>query len=109
MSDEIEIITESSCEVDTYKILPKDMTDHTARWYYEHLGDGFDEEIYYLLECCSREPEKANEIVRLCQYIVDERQSQQLENFGKNEPTENGNIYISIKELEYDIADRNIS
>ena len=115
----IEIISEIPSDIDTYHILPNDVTDHTARWYYEILGDGLNEELYYLLACASREPEKAEDIVRLCQYIVDERQREQLENFGKNIPNEDGSFYIptgsvlselfskvlNTKEIEYDITD----
>ena len=97
----IEIMSEIPSDIDTYHILPNDLTDHTARWYYEILGDGLNEELYYLLECASREPEKSDEIVRLCQYIVDERQRQQLEKFGKNIPNEEGSFFIDVEDLEF--------
>lgn len=100
MTDEIDIVSETQTDIDTFSILPHDLTDHTARWYFERFF-GLDEEYYYLLECASREPEKSDEIVRLCQYIVDERTNKFLETFGKNEPKEDGGFYISIKEIDY--------
>lgn len=94
-----EIVSEQNTEVDLFHVLNGTDTEHTARWYYERFF-GLDEEMYYLLECASREPERQEEIVKVCQQIYDERTQKILENFGKQEP-ELG-FDFNLEEIKYD-------
>lgn len=102
----VEITAETPTEVDLFNVLNATETDHTSRWYYERFH-GLNEEIYYLLECASREIEKAEQIIEICKEIYDERSQKMLENFGKNEPDEG--FSFNLEEINYDdITSRDI-
>lgn len=103
--EELDIVSEIPTTVDLYHVLNGADTEHTARWYYERFF-GFDEEIYYLLECASREPERQEEIIKACQQIYDERTKKLMENFGKNEPEEG--FDFNLEEIKYDLESRDL-
>lgn len=95
----MEIGYEIPTEVDLFHVLNGSKTEHTARWYYERFF-GLDEEMYYLLECASREPERSEEIIKICREIYDERTQKKMDNFGKNEPEEG--FDFNLDEIKYD-------
>lgn len=85
--------------VDLFNCLPSAITDGTAYDFYTHYS-GFFEEIYNLLECASLENSDPDQLIRICQEIVDFRNSETLRNFGKES--------AEIIELSYE-SDPNIS
>jgi hypothetical protein len=84
--------------IDLYKLLPKEDTEFSARWYKE-LYPLFDDEICFLLEHCSKESLTDEEIKEL-QDILVEKNELRLENFlNPTEPTLDENL------IDYNVDD----
>lgn len=75
-------------EVALFKVLPDSETSGTAYDYYLKFN-GFDEELYYILELATRQNADPDTIIELCREVVDTRQKQMLDNFyNKLDPNE---------------------
>ena len=102
--EDLIIESQSSDEIPLFAVLPSDITDGTAYDYFERFPF-MNEEIYFLLQCGTRDDMSRDACVKLCQEIVDERNKTVLENFG------GGNIFeceVSLEE-ELNYADSNLS
>lgn len=94
----METISVRDDEVELYKVLPETETSGTAYDYYLKFG-GFDEELYYILECCTRQNADPDKLVELCRDIVDTRQKSMLDQFyNKLEPNE---ITVDLEDILY--------
>ena len=80
MTSDYEILSETEGEVSLFDLLPETITSGTAFDYYANYPFFF-EEVYYLLECASRENREPGSLVKLCQTIVKERNELLTEKF----------------------------
>lgn len=85
-------------EVCLYDVLSQSATEGTAYHYYEMVGDGLFEEMYYLLELSHRQNANPEQVIALCREIVQERNKEILRKF--DEKTDNSET-INIDELSY--------
>lgn len=83
---EVKLLHEHNDEVSLFNVLPKSETDGTAFDYYLKFPF-FDEEIYYVLQCTTKEDSDPARVVSICKDIVDSRNKELLRNFGKPNDT----------------------
>ena len=69
-------------EVNLYDCLPHSITYGTSYYYYQLFG-GFDEEMYYLLECSTLNNADSDEMIERCREIVSMRNKLLMDNFEK--------------------------
>lgn len=96
---EIEILSERDDEVDLFKVLPESATSGTSYEYYQDYPL-FPEEIYYLLECASRENADPEEVIQMCRAIMQERNKELYDKFN-NTPDVPNEMKIELEELDY--------
>ena len=95
----METISESPCEIDLFNCLPAQGTAGTAYDDFTKFG-GFCEEIYYLLEVSTRENADPDEVVKVSQDTVDQRNQALIYNFENK--LEVGEVLIPLEELSFD-------
>jgi hypothetical protein len=98
---DLDIVTERVEEIDLFRCLPADDTLGTSYDYFTRFPN-FDEEVYYMLECATRENANVDELVKVCQEVVDARNKQMNERF-ENTRSNPHEVEISTDELLYDI------
>ena len=76
-------------EVLLFDVIPEEDTAGTA-YDYARQFPGMPEELYYLLECATRENADPDKVVQACREVLDERNEELLNSFG--EPNETLNI-----------------
>lgn len=99
---ELEFTNERQDEVFVYNIMPVQETLGTS---YDYLTKfrGFEEEVYYMLECATRENADPEDVVKLCQHVVDERNQALLEKWGKR--TNPYELEVPEEKIDYTIND----
>ena len=95
----METIQETECEVKLFDCLPAQDTQGTAYDYFTKYPL-FDEEVYYLLEVATRENANPEEVVKVSQETVDQRNNALVYNFENK--LQLGEVLIGLDELPFD-------
>ena len=102
---------EFDTQVNLYNCLSLQETEFTSYDYYVKFPQFHGEEIYYLLECATRENADPAEVVRVSQETVDQRNKALLDNFENK--LQLGEVLIGLDELSFgttsDLQDRAVS
>lgn len=102
MSD-LDIVSERVEDVDLFNCLPAQDTTGTSYDYFVKFPN-FDEELYYMLECATRENADPEEVVKVCQEVLDARNNFLVNKFENTRgPYEQELLLEEI--LEYKIND----
>lgn len=98
MTSDYEIMSEQPDEINIFDALPLQETAGTA---YDYLMKFpyFDDEIFYLLECATRENANPDEVIKQCKEIVDQRQKYILDNFEKRDNPDE--LFIPFEKFSY--------
>ena len=92
-------------EVNLFDLMPSDLTAGTSYDYYNKFPN-FDEEWYYLLECATLKNADPNVVIQECQKLVDQRNTEILQNFGSRENPHTS--YISFDELDFTLNNKDV-
>ena len=87
-------------EVNLYDCLPHSITYGTSYYYYQLFG-GFDEEMYYLLECSTLNNADSDEMIERCREIVSMRNKLLMDNFEKRSNPYEFEMDINSYEITY--------
>lgn len=100
MNESFELSEGRADEVNLFHCMSSEETFGTA---YDYLlkFPGFDSEIYFLLQCATRGDADPDDVIAMCQDMVDIRQEELLSSFGKSQD--------SIELDSYELPDTNIS
>ena len=75
-----EILSERDDEILLFDALPASITDGTSYDYFTKY-DGFDEEIYYMLECATKRNADPEKLIEMCREVQQERNRMLIERF----------------------------
>lgn len=98
-----EVISERDDEVLIFDVLPDHHTAGTSYDYYRQFPN-MDEELYYMLECATRQNSDPEEIIRMCKEVQAQRNEMLLQRFD-NTRTDPDEIEIDFNDLDYGIND----
>lgn len=101
ITDTFSVVSERVEEVDLYKLLPHSETFGTSYYYLQEYPNMFTE-FYFLLECATLNNADPEAVVKMCQEIVEKRNSELLDNFGK------GCSEIDIDKISYECTNLSI-
>ena len=96
---ETEVISVRPDEILLFDVLPENYTSGTSYDYYRQFP-GLNEEIYYLLECATRQNADPDAIVKACKEVVEERNKQLIEKFNntRSDPYE---MEMDLEDISY--------
>ena len=99
----METISSREDEVLLFDVLPETHTGGTSYDYYRQFPN-FDEELYYLLECATRQNADPEAIINVCREVQQERNQKLLDKFN-NTPSDPSEILLDLEaeELNYNI------
>lgn len=80
MTGDLELISERDDEVPLFCVLPDEYTTGTSYEYYRNFPH-LDEEVYYLLECATRQNADPEEVIEKCKQVQRERNEMLLSCF----------------------------
>lgn len=97
---DFEIAPGRADEVMLFDIIPKEDTAGTA-YDYARQFPGLHEELYYLLECATRQNADPEKVVQACREVVEERNQELLNSFEGAPPGE-ANETLDIDQFLYE-------
>lgn len=98
----METITERDDNILIFDILSDQHTAGTSYDYYKHFPN-FDEEMFYVLECATRQNADPEEIIKVCKEVKAQRDEMLLQRFNNSRAPDE--LEIDLSDLDYGIND----